>query len=387
MALTQDVCCKNPPKRHSAPRHKAPLLDEAVPCCEYYPVNIDADRRLISFVRISRDTYRNSAFLVPRHTDMGGRLYTFNLDDLLLRSMSSPLQCAPTHYIFISAFCCSTLLARFLDQAAGCLVLKEPAMVAQIGFLRYRRHSMSSEEWQAEWRQLAALGLGLMSRAFSPDEMVIVKPSDIGNCVGDVVLAHDARSKSLLLSVSLRTFILSVLKSDSRREWTRGRARYWRKTINDFPVLANVDVKNLDDAKLSAYVWLVNNAFWAELRSKTAPERVLILDGEEVSDLPEATLATVLAFFGVPFTPEDVVRIATSEAASCHSKRPKNQYDASKRRADLLDWERRFGLEADQAVEWASGIARDLKIGRVDGPVAGVAPRMSESLEAVPETA
>jgi len=84
-------------------------------------------------------------------------------------------------------------------------------MVAQIGFLRYRRHDMSPDEWQAEWRQLAALGLGLMSRAFSADETVIVKPSDIGNCVGDVVLAHDPRSKSLILSISLRTFILSVL--------------------------------------------------------------------------------------------------------------------------------------------------------------------------------
>jgi len=143
----------------------------------------------------------------------------------------------------------------------------------------------------------------------------------------------------------------------------------------------------MDDAKLSAYVWLVNNAFWAELRSKTAPERVLVLDGEEVSDAPETTLARVLAFFGVTFTPEDVARIATSEAASHHSKRPNNQYGASQRRADLLDWQRRFGSEADQAVEWASGIAQNLKLGCIDGPVAGVAPRVSDSLMLLPETA
>jgi hypothetical protein len=374
----QDDCCRQL-QRDSIPlRRNVPILDEVVPCCEFYPVSIDVDRRLLSFARISRDTYRNSAFLVPRHTDMGRKLYTFNLDDLLLRSMSSPLQCARTHYILISAFCCSTLLARYLDQIVSCLVLKEPPVVAQLGFLRYRRQEASHEKWQAEWRRLATLGLALMSRAFSPDDTVVIKPSDIGNCVGDVVLEHDLRSKAVVLSITLRTFILSVLKSDSRRDWTRGRAKFWRKTIDEFPSLTNIDLKPLDDARLSAYVWLVNNAFWAELRKKTAPERILVMNGDEVSDSPVTALSKVLRFFEVGFEPNDLTRIANSEAASRHSKRPRTSYDASARRADLLDWEKRFCEETDHAIAWAQPIAEDLRLGRIDGPVAGVAPELAE---------
>jgi hypothetical protein len=375
----QQGCCQGAPSIQAPPKAKAPLLDEAVPCCEYYPVSIDVDRRLLSFTRISRNTYRNSAFLVPRWTDMGGRLYTFNLDDLLLRRMTSPLQCARTHYILISAFCCSTLLARYLDEVPRCLVLKEPAMVAQLGLLRYRKGRLSRDGWPAEWQQLAALGLGLMSRAFSPDETVVIKPSDIGNCVGDVVLDNDPRSKVLLLSIKLRTFILSVLKSDSRCDWTRKRVRFWRPIMDAFPAFKSIDVKALDDAKMSAYLWLTTNVFWKDIRSKAAPDRVLVLDGEQVSHSPVSALTRVLAFFGLPCEPDDVTRIANSETASQHSKKPRTRYDAAAREADLVAWEERFGKQADRAIEWAINIAEQLRLGRVDGPVAGVAPEEVEN--------
>jgi len=373
-AKTRDCCesdaCEEarPPVRRRSSR--GPLLEDAIPCSEYYPVSIDFERRSMSFVRIPRSTYKNSAFLVPRHTDMGRSLYSFNLDDLLLRNMSSPLQGARTHYILISAFCCSTLLARFLDEMANCLVLKEPALVAQLGMLRYRKSAMAAGEWESEWRQLAPVCLGLMNRAFQPEDIVIVKPSDIGNCIGDAILQHDPRSKAILLSVKLRTFILSVLKSDSRREWTRGRARFWKGAVDAFSPLAHAEVRQLDDARLAAYIWLMTNAFWRELRCGAAHSRVLELDGEEVSDQPGPTLERVMTFFDIPFTPQDVVRIVNSAATSKHSKHPDKQYDAATRRADLQDWERRFGDQADAAIEWASPIADELGLNDVTGPLA-----------------
>ena len=375
----QQECCEQALPRDTKLSRRVPLLNEAMPSCEYYPVSIDVERRLISFARISRTTYRKSAFLVPRHTNMGRRLYTFNLDDLLLRNMMSPVQSAPTHYVLISAFCCSTLLARYLDQVERCLVLKEPAMVAQLGFLRYREHDLPVEEWESEWRQLAALGLGLMSRAFAADDTVLIKPSDIGNCVGDVVLDHDPRSKSVLLSVTLRTFILSVLKSNSRREWTRGRVKFWKPIVTAFSPLAEIELQELDDAKKSAYLWLINNAFWSELRAKVGSERVLILNGEDVSRLPVATLTKVLEFFGVSVEPSAIQKIASSEVSSQHSKRPGTNYDSATREADLLEWEQRYGHEADRAIEWAIPIAGSLRLGRIDGPVAGVAPSEIQS--------
>jgi hypothetical protein len=121
-------------------------------------------------------------------------------------------------------------------------------------------------------------------------------------------------------------------------------------------------------------VWLINNAFWKQLREKAPPERLLLLDGEHVSQSPAEALSRVLSFFEVPVQPEEVTRIANSEAASHHSKRPKTHYDASARHTDLLDWEKRFGDQTDRAIEWAAGIAEKLALGRIDGAVAGVAP-------------
>jgi hypothetical protein len=221
-----------------------------------------------------------------------------------------------------------------------------------------------------------------MSRAFSINDTVVVKPSDIGNCMGDVVLDHDPRSKTILLSVPLRTFILSVLKSAPRRDWTRARAKFWRPLMAEFPVLASVELNTLNDAQKSADLWLITNAFWIQLRNKVSPERVLPLDGEQISRSPVAALTKVLSFFEIPMEPTDITRIASGEAASKHSKRPGSKYDAATRQADLLGWEERYGNEADRAIEWACLLAEELQLGRVDGAVAGIAPEqtLSESL-------
>ncbi|MGH9350607.1 MAG: hypothetical protein ACRD2G_00310, partial [Terriglobia bacterium] len=84
-------------------------LHAALASCNYYPVHADLCRRLIWFAEIDRETYRRAGFLMPKHAQMSEERYVFNLDDVLLYDLSLPIGGAPSHYIFISAFCCSTL--------------------------------------------------------------------------------------------------------------------------------------------------------------------------------------------------------------------------------------------------------------------------------------
>jgi hypothetical protein len=109
---------------------EAPLVEEALPSSEFYPVSIDWTKRTLSFVRIGREIYNSAAFLVPRHADMGNKVFTFNMDDLLLHAQRNPWPTVRTHYVLISAFCCSTLLARYIDHLGVALVLKEPGIMA-----------------------------------------------------------------------------------------------------------------------------------------------------------------------------------------------------------------------------------------------------------------
>ncbi|MGH9350652.1 MAG: hypothetical protein ACRD2G_00550, partial [Terriglobia bacterium] len=274
-------------------------LDFVLASCRYYPVKIDLCRRLIWFAEIDREMYQRAGFLVPKQAKMSEERYGFNLDDVLLYDLSLPIGGAPSHYVFITAFCCSTLLARLLDRVPGCLVLKEPGILGQLGMLRYRpavpvipaqagihcsdvdprlrggdtgrarcsgdftspavatarsmcrgffrqdkgpRHESRAvatttpkdaggtpalQDWEEEWQTWSRLGMRLLTRTFDPGQTVIVKPSDVGNSMCDVMLENDPRSKAVLLSVDLRTFILSVLKMEDRRKLVRKRANLW----------------------------------------------------------------------------------------------------------------------------------------------------------------
>ncbi len=367
-------------------------LDSVLSSCSYYPAQVDLCRRLIWFAEIDRETYRRAGFLTPKFASMSEERYGFNLDDVLLHDLSLPIGGAPSHYIFISAFCCSTLLARLLDRVPNCLVLKEPSVLGQLAMLRYRpqhakgeneesdpspavvppasspqgRGSLSDAEREEEWRTWAALGMRLLTRTFEPGQTVIVKAADVCNTMGDVILANDPRSKAVLLSVGLRTFILSVLKLENRKKWTRRRANFWHKTLTLFPALSEVNVPELDDAQKAAYVWLVTAALWDRFRKQAEPERLLLMDGEEVSENPGDALKKVAAFFGLPLEESRLEEILADPVLSHHAKFPGVTYDAVTRRNDRADWETRFGAEADRAIEWADPIQEKLESDGVD---------------------
>ena len=331
-------------------------------------------RRLIWFAEIERETYRQAGFLVPRQARMSEARYGFNLDDVLLHDLGLPIGGASSHYIFISAFCCSTLLARLLDEAPNCLVLREPGILGQLAMVRYRPGTPeASAEREKDWRTWAGLGLRLLTRTFEPSQTVIVKAADVCNTMGDVILADDPRSKGVLLSVGLRTFILSVLKLEDRRKWTRRRAAFWHKTLRLFPALNGVNVAELDDARKAAYVWLVTAALWDRFRKQADPERLLLMDGEEVSEDPARALRNVTAFFGLPLEESRLEEISTNPVLSHHAKFTDRVYDAATRRSDRADWETRFGAEADRAMEWAAPIQQALESDGVKlGAMAGV---------------
>ena len=348
---------------------EGPLVGEALPSSEFYPIDLNWSKRTLSFVRISQQTYNNAAFLVPQQTDMGRRAYTFNVDDLLLHARRNPWPTFPSHYILISAFCCSTLLARYIDELHVALVLREPGLIAQLGFLKQkpieRRSSLEGDDWQ----DLVNLSLSLMARAFPDQNSVIIKPSDIGNLIAADILKHDARSRVLLLSVPLRTFILSVLKSPSRRDWVKKRASYWQKSVATRLGLAEIEVRKLNDAQKSAYIWLITNCLWLSVRQSADRDRIEIMDGNFVSAHPLSALRRLAHFFNLDVDEDVLTRAVESDAASKHSKRQKTDYSAEARARDLVEWERSYGQDTSHALRWANKVANRLNLSIGDGPV------------------
>ncbi|MDE3178236.1 MAG: sulfotransferase domain-containing protein [Acidobacteriota bacterium] len=127
-----------------------------------------------------------------------------------------------------------------------------------------------------------------------------------------------------------------------------------------------MNAPELDDAQKAAYVWLVTAALWGRFRKQAEPERLLLMDGEEVSENPGGALRNVTAFFGLPLEESRVGEILADPVLNHHSKFPGQAYDAAQRREDRADWETRLGSDADRAMEWAAPIQEKLESEGID---------------------
>jgi hypothetical protein len=331
---------------------------------ELYPINIDSRRHLISFVRMFPQQYRDMSFLDPGATAREERTYTYNLDDLLLYGLHVSKNAAPVHYVFHTAYCCSTLLSRYLDLIPPCFVLREPGLLGQIAMLRPSRNPGSNSALSvtaAEWQGLLNLSVRLLTRTYTGADIVVIKVNDLCNSLGDSLLEANAHSKIVFLYVSLEIFILSVLKRQARRVWLRRRLRDTRTSAESFPELANIDPGTLRDAEGAAYLWLLNNAIYNALRAGNHAARVIALDGDGVAENPEVVLTKVAAFLGLTLHGPKLTQLLAHPYVRRYSKDLSLEYDTISRRQTLADTQAQFGMEAERGVQWASGIKHTLE--------------------------
>lgn len=332
---------------------------------DLYPTSMDIAHRVISFVRLSKGNYRDSSFLDHRAARVDSQIYRANIDDFLLYDACVPAQFRRANYIFHPAFACSTLLTRYLDLIPCCFVLREPNLLTQVAsirpFLSVPAGEPSFERAMEDWLQVFRLVLRLLSRVYCESDVVIIKPNDQCNSLGEVLLKQNDESKILFLSIDLRTFLITVLKAPERRIWLRTRLRSAAKDAAHYKLLASVDFSNLDDAQAGAYLWLVNASMCQHLRM-LAPDRVSILAGDTVANVPEACIRTVASFFGLPLEYDQVGALLTDPSVLKYSKGLSRPYDAVARRRDLADAEASLGAEIKQGIEWCQKLIEGVRL-------------------------
>lgn len=329
-------------------------LDQVMSSPEFYPVRMDVARGVVYFVRLSRDAYRELAFLDSRVPCVDSEVYAINVDDLLFYDANIGAQSAPVRYIFHPGFACSTLLARYLDLIPGCFVVKEPNLLTQLAWMRTMRPTVkdaSSSEATSDWSRLLGAVLRLLTRRYCESDVVIIKAHDGCNILGTELLAAPHGSKIIFLSISLSVFLLSVLKTYQRRVWLHTRLKQAVRDSEGFERLADVDPAKLTDAQAGAYLWLLNSSICQDLQI-TAPDCISVLRGENVADAPRIAVAEAGSFFGLPLMAEQLEFILADPSVTVHSKDSSLPYDSVARNRDLAQAKSLFRTEIKEGVEW-----------------------------------
>ena len=315
---------------------------------------MDFDNGLLSFVPMSPDTYKSSSFLDGRTQAAGPDRYDVPAADILGAAANAPAA-NRAHYIFHAAFCCSTLLARYLELIPPCFVLKEPLFLTQMAVVRPRAiaaHNDGALE-PAEWTPLFDLCARLLGRGFTPADVVAIKVNDICNSLGEMLLARDPATKAVFVTIGLREFLLVLLKGPERRQWLRGRLVKARKDAAIIPELAVFDPLPMSDAEGGAFLWALNEALRSRLCAMF-PLRLLTVPGEEIAESPAKAVRAVADHFGLPVSQGLPKSVFSDATAAQHAKDPSRSYDARSRRKELKALNKQIGAEADQGVSWAT---------------------------------
>jgi hypothetical protein len=319
----------------------APPADPA-----WLPHRYDPQYDAVHFRHVPRARHDILTFLTDDHLGPGEAVVIRREE--ALAAMPAP---APIHFIFHSAYCCSTMLARAMDLPGHAMGLKEPVILNDLVGWRHRG---------AEGRQVAMVldhSLRLLARPYAPGECVIVKPSNLVNPMIPALLAMRPQARALLLFAPLDEFLASIARKGMwGRLWVRDLlAKFLPEGIIDLG-LAGDDYLRLTDLQAAAVGWLAQHALFAKVAAQFGAERIATLDSRRLTADPQPVFAAVAAHFGLGLSPQELQAVVNGPAFTSDSK-TRAQFGREERATNYQDGRALHADEIDMVGAWAKTLA------------------------------
>lgn len=311
----------------------------------WFPDAIDAQNRAVRLCRTPRSGLAEAAFLDERWDRTGCEMRSVPLDRL-----PRPESPAAPVFIWHTAFCCSTLLARCLDRPGVSLSLKEPAALMEVSNIKRREGGAVSDAW------LTAL-VPALCQPFAGETHVAIKPTNtVNNLIADVArLFPDSRH--LFLTSHVRAFLVSIAKKgEAGRAFAR---RLFTIFAMDGHPVARTDPRQLmqmSDLQVAALVWQMQVAAMQQAVAAHGPARFAWMDGDAFVARPREALAAVDGFFGLGLGEAHVEATANGPLFRRDAKDSAQAHGPGRRRKEAERIARQLGSELDAIVDWSYGL-------------------------------
>ncbi|MGI8706443.1 MAG: hypothetical protein ACR2JJ_11750 [Sphingomicrobium sp.] len=316
----------------------------------WFPYRLDLSRDAIQFVKIDRQAHHSTTFLDEQVLALAQDEIVLQLDEIeRSREAAAPADC---HFIFHSAFCCSTLIARALDIPGTAMALKEPLPLSDLG-----QAALAAGNPTRFDRPLSVL-LDLFARPFSPDEKVIVKPGNVANPLIDSILRLRPDARALFVYSPLPGFLTSVAKKGL---WGRGWARRLFASLRRIPEFdagfSEQDLWEQTDLQIAALAWLHHQAQFARLLKQQPPCRIASLMSSTLLERPADALAGIGRLFSLELDEENWKAIAEGPVFATDSKRHHEPNDPGRRLSEHAAAGDAYGEEISMVVQWTHEVA------------------------------
>ena len=313
----------------------------------WLPHRLDSGGGALEMLRIGREERRRVTFLDEEYlADVRDRA-VFPLKSVMNAASAKR---APIHFIFHSAFACSTLMTRVFDIPGTATSLSEPAILNEIAH-RARRQQPTGP--------LLDTTLALLGRGFEPGETVVVKPSNVVNNLSEEMFALRPDAKALILYTPLRDFLFSVAKKGMfGRIWARRTFALLRGDGLFDAGFSEAETFAQTDLQIAAAAWLAHHGQFAAI-VRRHPGRVRTLDSKTFLARKADSIAASGSLFGLRL---DAAALAAGPAFARDAKETGRDFDAESHARARAALEEAHRDEIDMVVKWGEAVGEFLGI-------------------------
>ena len=315
---------------------------------ELYLQSFDIAQNTMTFTPMTEETYRSTSFLderIHRPQSVNARVDMNDFIDTFENARPTP---RPLGFIFHTAFCCSTLLARCVQELEETLVLKEPVPLRTLS-----EGWFDSTKARTNRRMRDMLGV-LLSRRFGAEAVVVKATSVCNNIMPELLEMHD-ETRAVFIYSSLEESIASFLKNPERRQEAR---EFLFSMKNLLPQDVTIeDCQRLIDASVVAVLWVLQVGLYCELASTRFSGRLVALNCNQLLADPVGAVLLTAKHLGIKSSRSAVEDVVSGSAFAMHAKVPKFAFSREDRRTDLQRLAGTYGDEIRCASEWVRRLA------------------------------
>jgi hypothetical protein len=322
-------------------------IRDVVGSAEWLVHRYDPGHDAFHFRHVARARHAALPFLTDQHLGEADAPLVLRRADAMAHAPAP----APIHFLFHSAYCCSTLLAAAFDHPGVAMGLKEPVLLNDLIGWRHRG---------AKGPDVARVldeGLRLLARPFAPGEAVVVKPSNIVNPLIPVILALRPQARALLLHAPLDAYLASIARKGMwGRLWVRDLfGKLLREGMLAPLGIAPDDYLGLTDIQVAAAGWLAQQRQFQDIALKLG-DRVATLDSEMLVARPADSLAALARLFGLALDDRAIAGIVNGPIFARNAKDGAD-FAPGQRAQDARRGLELHGEEVEKVAQWARMLA------------------------------
>ena len=284
---------------------------------EWLPHRLLDQGATIRFVRADRKMHRNATFLNDEY--LGQEAPRADVALATLADVDTRAS-APLHFIFHSAFCCSTLLARSFDLPGLAMGLKEPIILNDaVQLVRAGRLRDTTLD----------LVLRLLERPMETNETIVIKPSNAANRLMTDMLRLRPNARAILMYRPLPAFLRSVARKGMfGRIWARRLLAEIRGEMPFVTGFSELDYQLQTDLQAAAMGWLIQHGQFAHIAA-AMPGRIRILSSVDLLEDKQAAITTAMNWFMLEPDPDLARSIVGGSVFADDAKKLGQRFDLS----------------------------------------------------------